>query len=230
MFLLPALDTQYGVMLMGKIMKSRYFFSITNGNGKASDNIRENNDAKDLQLHIDYLFTPNLMLGGSINYSKELPQNLGLFDHSFVPFNSASIGGKRTGYLLNFQVQKNRLLFRGEGFLYRFHDSLSPTQQIERFLGSYVELGYFLFGDYISGFQWINRHELASYDNVHPSLQGPQTLHSLITGFNWYRDHVFRLQLNLVYELADVESTIEEERYFGKKTGFLVLSMLQIRF
>jgi phosphate-selective porin OprO and OprP len=75
MFLLPALDTQYGIMFYGSFFSLDYYFSITNGNGKASDNLKEDNNAKDFQLRLAYSFSKELKIGGSINLSDEKSTN-----------------------------------------------------------------------------------------------------------------------------------------------------------
>ncbi|NIR66573.1 MAG: hypothetical protein GWO10_23065, partial [candidate division Zixibacteria bacterium] len=113
-FLLPGLDTQYGMMFYGQFPRFEYYASITNGNGKASANIRENNDAKDFQGRLVYKVNDQLRFGGSLNYTDEASQTLKLVDHTFNSFNEAKIYGERVGYLLDFQYNRNPFLLRAE--------------------------------------------------------------------------------------------------------------------
>lgn len=229
MFLLPGLDTQYGIMFYGKFDKLGYYLSITNGNGKASDNISENNNAKDLQLRLEYDLTDEFKFGGSFNLADELTQELKLVDHTFESFNSAKINGRRNGYLLFAEYENNPFLLRGEAFLFDFQNSLSAEQQVAEFYGGYGEIGYFLTGNYSHGLQLIGRFETARYGDIHSSLNGTTEMNSFIFGPNIYVDGIFRLQINLIYEKADSPSLIAG-RFEGKDNDLQLLTMLQIKF
>lgn len=229
-FLLPGLDTQYGVMLFAKSGKWDYYLSATNGNGKASQNVREDNNFKDLQARLVHHLSGKLHVGASANYDDESPQVISLVDHTFTPFNSAAVGGKRLGFLADIEFNNHPLLLRGEVFRYQFDDGLSPTQQIESFLGGYVEGGYFLNGNTTDGLQLIGRVETAQYGNLHESLSGPEKLTSLLLGNNFYKDGIMRLQVNLIYEMADAVTPFSESRFGGKDNAFEILTMLQLKF
>lgn len=229
MFLLPGLDTQYGIMFFGKFDKLGYYLSITNGNGKASDNLAENNNAKDLQLRLEYNLTDEFKFGGSFNLADELSQELKLVDHTFEKFNTAKITGRRNGYLGYAEYENKSFLLRGEAFLFQFNNDLSSEQQIENFIGGYGEIGYFISGSYSHGLQLIGRYETASYDYIHQSLNGPTVMNSFVLGPNIYLDGIFRLQINLIYEKADSPSLITG-RFEGKEDDLQLLTMLQIKF
>lgn len=229
MFLLPGLDTQYGIMFLGSFDKLNYFLSITNGNGKASDNLKENNNAKDLQVRLEYNLTEDFKFGGSFNLADELSQEIKLVDHTFESFNTAKINGRRNGYLGYAEFENNSILLRGEAFLFRFNNDLSTDQQIENFIGGYGEIGYFISGNYVHGLQLIGRYETARYDNVHQSLNGPTVMNSFIFGPNIYLDGIFRLQINLIYENTNTPSQLAG-RFQGKDNDLQLLTMLQIKF
>lgn len=230
MFLIPALDTQYGFMLHGNFESTGYFFSVTNGNGKASGNIVENNNAKDIQFRLQNKFSSTLQVGGSLNYSEERAQQLKLADHNFNSFNSAEVSGSRLGGLGFVEFIKKQWLIRGEGFYYNFFESLSASSQIKGFGGGYAELGYFINGNTINGLQLVSRYEHAQYFQPVSGFSGSKTLRTFLVGNNWYMDGVFRLQVNLIYERADHPSELSESRLFGKDDAFQISTMLQIKF
>jgi hypothetical protein len=216
-------------MFMGNFDKFKYYLSITNGNGKASDNLSENNNFKDLQFRLDYKVNDNILLGASLNLANEELQEIKLVDHTFESYNSARIQGKRTGILGHAEYQNNKILIRSEAFSYIFDNELSPDHQIASFVGGYGELGYFLFGNNIDGLQLIGRYEKALIDEYHPSLTGPTSLNTYLFGPNIYLDGIFRLQFNVVYEKANAASLLNE-RFENKDNNLQLLTMLQIKF
>ncbi|MBD3276194.1 MAG: hypothetical protein GF372_12835 [Candidatus Marinimicrobia bacterium] len=229
MFLLPSLDTQYGIMFIGDIQNFRYFLSVTNGNGKASANLRENNNAKDLQLRLANQVSESLNLGAGINYSKELSQSLGLYDHSFKLINRVPITGERLGYLLDAQYTKNRLLLRGEFFQYNFLDDISQDLTLDGFAGGYAELGYFLSGDTREGFQLIGRFEHARYLTRQREIPGANAVSSFVLGHNWYLDGLFRLQTNVIFEVPDRKGSVSTGRWNAEQNGLIFLIMAQVK-
>ena len=231
-FLLPGVDTQFGVMLFGSDPESRlsYYLSITNGNGTAGQNISENNDSKSITGRLNYKFSEEFQLGGSINYSKEQPQVLSLLDHTFESFNSANVSGKRFGYLANFEYNSNPVLFRGEAFIYNFNDNLSLQNQVKDFTGAYLEAGYFLSGNKLDGFQLIGRLETGRYGSTFNNFSGPTVLNSFILGTNWLMDNIISLKVNLIYEKANRNSVLPASRFTNKNDEILLLTSLQFRF
>lgn len=229
MFLLPGLDTQYGIMLLGSSNSLEYYLSVTNGNGKASQNLKENNDAKDFQGRIRFKTGDNLKLGLALNYAKEEAQVLKLADHTFSNFNEASVNGKRFGYLAEFEYINKSFMFRGEGFQYHFLDELSAANQIKRLIGGYLELGYFLSGNTSNGIQLVGRYETSQYAEYATQIAGPTNLNTFLIGTNFYKDGIFRLQVDLVYDKANENSGLTG-RLYGKDSALQLLTMLQIKF
>ena len=216
-------------MLKGMLNKLSYYLSITNGNGKASDNLTEDNNFKDLQIRLDYKLTDVILFGASFNLANEAAQELKLANHSFENFNTAKINGKRNGFLGHIEYLKEDILLRGELFTYKFEGDLSADQQVGKFIGGYGELGYFISGNNNNGLQLIGRFETAQYDNVHSSLIGTTSLNSYLFGPNIYLDGIFRLQLNVIYEKANSPSVLRG-RFDGKYNDLVFLTMLQIKF
>ena len=229
-FLLPGLDTQFGLMFFGSTSKLNYYISIMNGNGEAGQNISENNDSKEITARLEYHTSDKFNFGASVSAAKEQPQLLGLLDHTFYYFNYALIKGKRFGYLGNFEYKNNPILFRGEVFHYSFSNDLSLTNQTKGFTGGYVEFGYFIFGNMENGFQLIGRVETARYGKIIDEFKGPTILNSYLIGTNWLLDNIFSFQVNLIYEKANRVSTDQRSRLFNKDNEVLLLSTLQLRF
>ncbi|HKI79940.1 MAG TPA: porin [Ignavibacteriaceae bacterium] len=229
-FLLPGVDTQYGLMFFGMNSNINYFVSITNGNGAAGQNISENNDSKNITGRLDYKLNENVSFGGSASYAKEQPQILSLLDHTFESFSNANIMGGRIGYLAHFEYDNNPVLLRGEIFRYNFREDLSFQNQVKDFTGAYAEAGYFLSGNSEHGFQLIGRFETARYSNVISNFAGPTALDSYIFGTNWFMNNIFSFQVNLIYEKANSVSLIPNSRKTGKDSEFLFLTTLQLRF
>ncbi len=230
MFLLPSLDTQYGLMFTGDIQQFRYFLSVTNGNGSAAANLRENNNAKDLQFRLEYTGSRGISLGISTNYAEEPGQVLGLFDHAFNPLNLVPVAGKRLGYLVDVEYTKNDLFLRTEYFRYAFLDDISADLALDGFAGGYSEAGFFFSGNTDNGLQIIARYELADYFKNTAGIAGPARLHSVILGSNLYMDGLFRLQTNIVYEITDTPVSNKFGRWSGKSNGLLLLMMAQVKF
>lgn len=229
MFLLPSFDSQYGIMFYGTFDPINYYFSITNGNAEAAGNFAENNNPKDFEFRLEYNGIKNFTFGGSLDYTTEEHQTLSLVDHTFESFNNANIDGRRVGYLGNWEYSKEKFLFRGEFFQFHFLSTLSLENQVQRFSGGYTELGYFLCGNTSDGFQLIGRYESAQYNGDLIELYGPSALSSYILGTNWYKDGIFRLQVNLVYEKAN-DNSLLANRLENKDSEFELLTMLQLKF
>ena len=230
LFLSPSLDTQYGVMLFARYPQFEYYLSLSNGNGQASQNIRENNNAKDFQARLVYKATSSFQAGAAFNLAIEETEPLSLVDHQFNRFNTLSVSGKRLGYIGDLAYRSGNWSVRGEAFRLSFMDTISPENQAKGFWGGYAELGYFLFGNQTDGFQIVSRFEQASYIGTSDSINGPETLRSFLLGHNWYKDGIFRFQTNLIYELTDKRSQLADTRLSGKDSALLVMTMLQLKF
>ena len=230
MFLLPALDAQFGLMYYGTASNFDYYLSLTNGNGQASQNISENNNSKDMTVRIGYTTSKYFKFGLSLDYTKEELQQLNLVDHTFESFNTANVYGRRLGYLGNFKFENNPFLLRGEIFQYNFNDNLSSFNEVKNFLGGYFEIGYFLFGDRNNGVQTIGRFETARYGKTVQGFEGPTVLNSYLLGTNWYANTVFNFQLNFIYEDANRNSLLPLTRLTDKNNEFEILSTVQLKF
>jgi len=230
MFLLPALDTQFGIMFFGSASNLNYYFSVTNGNGEAAQNIPENNNSKDVTARLEYKTSPNFGFGASVDYTKEESQQLSLLDHTFESFNIANVFGRRFGYLGDFWYDENPYLFRGEVFQYNFNEDLSTANEIKNFLGGYLEAGYFLYGNTASGVQLIGRFETARYGKTISNFAGPTALNSYLLGTNWYANTVFSFQLNMIYENANQISNLPFTRLTNRNDELEILSTVQLKF
>jgi hypothetical protein len=229
MFLLPSFDSQYGIMFYGTFEPINYYFSITNGNAEAAGNFAENNNPKDFEFRLEYKNNCNFTFGGSLDYTTEEQQTLSLVDHTFESFNNVKIKGRRFGYLGNWEYSKDKFLFRGEFFQFHFLGNPSFENQVQRFSGGYGELGYFLCGNTNDGLQLIGRYESAQYNGNLLAVYGPSVLNSYILGTNWYKDSIFRLQVNIVFEKTNNNSLLLN-RFENKNSEMELLTMLQIKF
>ncbi len=229
LFLLPALDAQYGIMFYGINSNLGYYLSITNGNGTAAQNIKDNNNSKELTGRLEYKYSSNFGFGGSIDYTKEEEQKLSLLDHTFASFNTTNVYGERIGYLGNIWYERDRLLLRSEFFQYNFNDKLSSLNEIKKFAGGYFEIGYFLTGNKSKGVQVIGRFETAGYNETISNFSGPTVLNSYILGSNWYANDIFNLQLNLIYEKTNQKSELAGQ-HDGEDNSLLILTTIQIAF
>lgn len=230
MFLLPALDAQTGLMFFGTASNLGYYLSVTNGNGEAAQNINENNNSKDVTARIEYKVSTESGFGLSADYTKEESQQLSLLDHTFESFNSANVDGQRFGYLGDFWFDDNPYLFRGEVFQYNFNEDLSAANEVKKFMGGYLEAGYFLFGNKKDGVQLIGRFETARYGKTIQDFTGPTVLNSYILGTNWYANTIFNFQLNLIYEDANKTALIPLTRLTNRNNEFEILSTVQLEF
>ena len=230
MFLLPALDAQFGLMYYGNASNLGYYLSVTNGNGQASQNISENNNSKDVTARVEYNISKNFKFGFSVDYTKEEQQRLNLVDHTFESFNTANVYGRRLGYLGDIHLDNYPFMLRGEIFQYNFNESLSSVNEVKNFLGGYSEIGYFLFGNKDNGVEIIGRFETARYGKTDQGFAGPTVLDSYLLGTNWYANTVFNFQLNFIYEDANRNSLLPLTRLTDKNNEFEILSTVQLKF
>ncbi len=230
MFLLPALDAQFGLMYYGNASNLGYYLSVTNGNGQTSQNISENNNSKDVTARVEYNISKNFKFGFSVDYTKEEQQRLNLVDHTFESFNTANVYGRRLGYLGDIHLDNYPFMLRGEIFQYNFNESLSSVNEVKNFLGGYSEIGYFLFGNKDNGVEIIGRFETARYGKTDQGFAGPTVLDSYLLGTNWYANTVFNFQLNLIYEDANKNSILPLTRLTNKNNEFEILSTVQLKF
>ena len=230
MFKLPSMTSQYGVMLNGKISAFDYYLGFINGNGTTSKNILEDNTAKEIQARVRWNVNPDLKCGAGFDYSRENQQALGLWDHTFEIYSRDTISGRRLGYLLEFDYAVKKWSFRGEGIHFFFSDRFRFEKRIRQFYGGYVETGYFLSGNAKQGFQLIGRLERAQFLKTLDGFSGPKRSDSFIIGYNWYFNELLRWQTNVIHDRLDRKVIISDSRYNGRKDGYQILSMLQMKF
>lgn len=230
MFKLPSMTSQYGVMLNGKIRAFDYYLGFINGNGTTSKNIREDNNAKELQARVRWNVNPDLKFGTGFDYSRENQQILGLWDHTFEIYSRDTISGKRLGYLLEYDWIIKNWSLRGEGIHFFFSDRFKQEKRIGQFYGGYLEAGCFLSGSAKQGFQLIGRFERAQFLKTYDGFSGPKRNDSFIIGYNWYFNELLRWQTNVIHDRLDRKVVISDSRYNYKKDGYQVLSMIQMKF
>lgn len=130
----PALDSQTGAQLWGKLPKDAltYYLGVWNGNGKASDNLPENNVSKELQAKVvakpmagmsNPMSSLSLGLGG--DWSRELAGSLSLktLGGSTVLSSDALVEGPRTGLTADFALPFGKAELRGEAIAFNFRES-----------------------------------------------------------------------------------------------------------
>ncbi len=227
MFLLPALDVQYGVMMHGQVgpeMRLGYFVGIFNGNGRANDNFSDDNGEKEYQAKLSYKFSDELSAGVGFDYSREEQQTLPLADLAFNRYTSTTIDGARYGIEGDLFWQRGDWSFRAEGLAFRFN---TPGDADEAELyGGFVQPAYFLSGTDQKGVQVLLRPEFAHLD-ADTASQG-DTLYSLTLGLNWFINPNTRLQVNPAITYFDGGSTLQG--FEGERVTALLLTELQFKF
>ncbi|MEQ8969725.1 MAG: porin [Coleofasciculus sp. C1-SOL-03] len=206
MFLLPALDVQFGAMLHGKLGEEQrlgYFLGLFNGNGSANANLSDNNDSKEFQTKLTYRATDELNLGLGFDYSIEREQTLSLVDLGFNRYVSVPIEGERFGVSSDLFWEKGRWSFRTEGLAFWFD---SPTGSDVGLYGGFIQPGYFLSGDANGGVQALLRGEVAHLD-ADTGSDG-DTLWALTAGINWFVNPNVRLQVNGTLHFFNGSSSI----------------------
>lgn len=231
MFLLPALDVQYGAMLRGLALDGRLevMGGVFNGNGRANDNLSDDNGDKEVQLKFNYRTaeTPGaLKLGLGLDYSNEEEQSLQLRGLSFTPWVAVPVVGTRRGVSADFAWSRGPLSFRGEGLYFDFDDAGAELA------GGFVQGARFLRGDEMDGLQALVRLETAALDS--PLLDGPlgDRLDAVTLSLNWFWGGNVRLQVDAVGERYNGFSTLPAgaSRVEGDGWKPYLLSELQIKF
>jgi hypothetical protein len=234
-FLLPALDVQYGLMLRGYAADRRLevMAGVFNGNGRANDNLSDDNGDKEVQVKLNYRTAAAaaggpgaLKLGLGFDYSREEAQSLELRGLSFTPWVAVPVGGTRRGVTADFAWSRGPLSFRGEGLWFDFDDAGAELA------GGFVQGARFLHGDAAGGLQALVRLETASLDS--PLLGGRtgDRIDAVTLGLNWFAGGNFRLQLDAVGERYDGFSTLAPGAGGVEGDGWkpYLLSELQIKF
>lgn len=198
MYGLPALDTQFGAMIWGQVLKDNrltYYAGIWNGNASASDNARDNNDDKELQVKFTYKLTPELRAGIGFDHTVEERQTLRLNSLTGTRFAAIDVNGPRRGVDGDIYYEKGRRSLRAEVLHAGF------TQRDATLTGAFLQGGYFLSGDANGGFQPLVRLERSwIHDNHARGDARTSAITALTAGFQWFLTNNVRFQFNAVAE------------------------------
>jgi hypothetical protein len=228
MFLLPALDVQFGAMLHGKVLSDdrlEYFLGVFNGNGRANDNLSDDNGEKEVQLKLNYQASEALKLGLGFDTTREEAQSLELRGLSFTPWVAVPIEGRRNGVTADFAWKRGRWSLRGEGLYFDYSDADAELG------GGFVQAGYFVRGDATSGLQPLLRLETASIGSDRVELDGDR-IDAVTAGLNYFLGGNLRLQVDLVAERYNGLSNLpaDASRVAGDGWKPYLLTELQIKF
>jgi len=225
MYGLPALDTQYGVMLHGQVLKDNkltWYAGVWNGNASASENARDNNGDKEIQGKVIYKFTPEFRAGIGLDHTTEETQTLRLNSLTGTRFASLEVRGERRGADADFFYEKGALSSRGEWMQSEF------TNRDATLGGGFVQLAYFMRGNYNGGFQPLLRVETARlHDNRATGAAATSRINAVTAGFNWYLSNNIRFQLNAI---AEDFNRAEGQNVRGDGFKPSLLTELQFRF
>lgn len=227
LFLLPATDVQFGVTLKGKAFdkKLEWYAGVFDGNGRANDNLGDDNGDKEVQLKLNYLATKHLKVGFGWDRSNEERQSLQLRGLSFTPYTAIPISGSRQGFTADFAWARGPLSFRGEGITFDFGDARANLA------GGFVQGAYFLRGDASGGFQLVLRAETATIGSGVVDIPGDR-IDAVTLGLNLFYGGNWRLQVNAIGEnyhglsnLPDGSSRVDGEGWVP-----YLMTELQIKF
>lgn len=227
MFLLPALDVQYGAMVSGKVAGDRleYFLGAFNGNGRANDNLSDDNGDKELQAKLNFFPNERTRFGLGLDLSNEESQSLQLRGLSFTPWVAVPIEGTRRGISADFGWSRGRLHLRGEGLAFDFADSDASLG------GGFVQGAWALRGDRSNGEELVLRLETAAIDSDRVALDGDR-IDAATLGLNLFRLGVVRWQIDLIAEHYNGLSNLPagQSRVEGDGWKPYLLTELQLKF
>lgn len=227
MFLLPALDVQFGTMLSGRIFDDRleYFVGVFNGNGRANDNLSDDNGAKEFQAKLNLFPRSGTRFGLGFDLSDEERQSLQLRGLSFTPWVALPIEGERRGMTADFGWRRGRLRLRGEGLGYDFTDSDATLA------GGFLQGSWALRGDRLNGEEILLRVETAALDSDRVALEGDR-IDAVTLGLNIFRLGVIRWQIDLIAEHYNGPSNLPPDRSRVEGDGWkpYLLTELQFKF
>jgi phosphate-selective porin len=230
LFSLPALDSQYGVMAMGKALNNNslaWYLAAVNGNAKASANTAETNNDKEYTVRINYdLYNDTaaqrqLTVGAAYDNANELPQTLKLSDHVGGEYNRVAVRGARNGYDADILFVHGPLSVRAE-YLHARWNNAPGTPSI---YGGMLQTGYFLNGSDKGGFQLLVRGESARLGGPITTSKANQ-LSAATVGWQWFLNANVRHQFNVIATSPCGGAGV----YADNKTGFAALSQMQIKF
>ncbi|MFB6346291.1 MAG: porin [bacterium] len=190
LFLLPALDVQFGGMLEQPLGQGWTLYTgLFNGNGRAADNLSENNGSKEFQMKLQQDVSEEFQWSIALDRSSERPQTLSLEGYTFTNYASLGVTGTRRLYGASFDYTGDEFSLRGEGLHADFRDAST------RLNGAYLQPGYFLEGDRSDGLQALLRFDYARMNQT-----SDYSIAAVTGGLNWYVNPNVRLKTNLVAE------------------------------
>jgi hypothetical protein len=230
---LPALDTQTGAMTFGQWAKGRYAYyaGVFNGNGRQTDNFRDNNSQKNLQGR--FAWKPlaaksgpmsGLGFGMGVDWDRELGgQTLTLKTLGGTTMNAMNVQGDRLGFSPDFFVPVGKWLeVRGEALFERFNDSRTDLY------GGFGQVMWNVFKtEKGMGFSPLVRAESAVMsESVNHTIS---RLNILTVGWNFYFNKNVRWQCNYIpshfrYTGSDAAIMLKEGHYDE------VLNQIQVKF
>jgi len=226
MFLLPALDVQFGVMAHGLLgADDRLYWSagVYNGNGRANDNLSDNNNSKEIQAKLGWRFSSALSANIAFDYSDEERQTLSFVDQGFNRYVSVPIEGKRIGFGGDIFWERGRWSVRAEGLAFQF-DGVNESDV--GLFGGFIQPAVFITGDAQRGVQLLARGDIAHLDA--DSAGDGDTIFSLLGGVNWFINPNTRLQVNAIAVHFDGPSSLLG--FDDSRTLPLLQTQLQFKF
>ncbi len=226
MFLLPALDTQFGIMGHGRLGRRQalgWSLGLYNGNSSANANVRDDNDDKEVQARLDYKWTDQLRTGVALNYTRETEQTLSLVDASFNRFAGVDVSGRRRGVGADLFWQRDAWSLRVEGLRFRFDGADESRIELS---GGFVQPAWFVHGSSAGGTQLLLRMETARLDA--DTDDDGDSLYALTAGVNHFLNPNVRLQVNAMATHFDGPSQIQG--FDSSRTTRALLTQLQYKF
>ena len=226
LFLLPALDTQYGVMAHGSAGGDQRFnwsLGLYNGNGSANANVRDNNDAKEVQAKIGYQWTESFSTRLALDYAEEEAQTLSLVDAGFNRFASVNIDGTREGIGGDLLWSGGDWSLRAEAMGFRFD---AVAEEEVALYGGFLQPAWFISGNDQRGTELLLRLETSQLD-ARTNTEA-DALHAATLGVNWFVNPNVRLQVNGI--ATHVDGPSPSQGFSEARTLPSLLTQLQFKF
>lgn len=196
MFFLPGLDTQTGLLLHGSGLaggRLGWALGVYNGNGTASTNHAENNDAKEIQARLTWTASPELTASVALDWTREEAQRLRLLDLAFGEYVGVEVEGRRVGVGADFALERGAWSFAGEALGFRFDTPVGGEAEL---VGGYLQPAWFVEGDGTGGVQLLVRGEWASLRGG--PADAADALAAVTLGASYHPTGNARLQVNAV--------------------------------
>lgn len=226
LFLLPALDTQFGGMLHGRTGSSDrvdWSLGLYNGNSSANANVDDDNNDKEIQLKLGYDWTDSLSTRVALDYSEESAQELSLVDAGFNRFVTVPVEGSREGVGADLHWHSGPWHLRAEGLAFRF-DGVREDQV--GLVGGFVQPSWFIRGNHERGLEMLLRLETSHLDAA-TGADG-DAVHAATLGLNWFVNPNVRLQTNVIGTHFNGPSS--EQGFDHERTQPSWLTQLQFKF